>query len=130
MIFLDTSAVYALASTADPNHTVAVRMFARLLEADETFLTHNYILVESFALLQSRLGLPAAIAFERDSHAFEIEWIDLPTHAAAASRWIARKQAVSFVDEVSFLVMQRRAIETAMAFDRDFERAGFRLARS
>jgi predicted nucleic acid-binding protein len=33
------------------------------------------------------------------------------------------------VDAVSFVVMQQRGIEEALAFAPDFERAGFRLYR-
>jgi len=33
----------------------------RLLESGERLLTHNYVLVESLALLQARLGLAAAV---------------------------------------------------------------------
>ncbi|GEM_PF-5550155 len=31
MIFVDTSAIYALADVADPNHTIAVERFSRLV---------------------------------------------------------------------------------------------------
>jgi predicted nucleic acid-binding protein len=33
----------------------------------------------------------------------------------------------SFVDRVSFLIMRRRGVRVAFAFDAGFERAGFRL---
>jgi predicted nucleic acid-binding protein len=33
------------------------------------------------------------------------------------------------VDAVSFVLMEERGIETAFAFDSDFEEAGFRLLR-
>ena len=56
MIFLDTSAIYALADRDDPNHSQAAAAFRRLLEDGEEALVHSYILVESAALLQRRLG--------------------------------------------------------------------------
>ena len=56
MIFLDTSAIYALADKADPNHADAYKKFDLALKAGEIFLLHNYVLVESAALLQARLG--------------------------------------------------------------------------
>ena len=37
------------------------------------------------------------------------------------------KRRVSFVDQVSFLVMRSRGVETTLAFDSDFEEEGFRL---
>ncbi len=129
MIFLDTSAIYALADRADPRHAQAVAGFEKLLGAGETFLTHNYVLVESLALLQNRLGTAAAIRFARDSAGFEIVWVDRPLHEEAARRLArAGKRRVSFVDHVSFAVMRSRSIETVFAFDPDFAEEGFRLA--
>lgn len=61
MIFLDTSVVYALADEGDPNHKRAKELFGRALEVDEDLLIHNYILVESAALLQNRLRLDQAL---------------------------------------------------------------------
>jgi len=57
VIFLDTSAVYALADKADPHHVAACTEFDLALRSGETFLLHNYILVESVALLQTILSV-------------------------------------------------------------------------
>lgn len=127
MIFLDTSAIYALASRNDPNHAAARRKFSAILTSETPIITHNYVLVEALALLQHRLGLASAARFERESRAFDIEWITPETHAEAARRWALGTRKVSFVDEVSFLVMQLRGVPTAFAFDDDFEDAGFDL---
>jgi predicted nucleic acid-binding protein len=40
---------------------------------------------------------------------------------------VASRRQVSLVDLVSFEVMRREGIDTAFAFDRDFERAGFQV---
>jgi uncharacterized protein len=127
VILIDTSAIYALASRSDPNHAVARRKFSAILTSEVSIATHNYVLVEALALLQHRLGLAAAARFERESRAFDIEWITPETHAEAARRWALGTRTVSFVDEVSFLVMQLRGIRTAFAFDGDFADAGFDL---
>ena len=52
--------------------------------------------------------------------------MDPKLHEAAVSAFLAARGALSLVDCVSFEVMRRLAIPTAFAFDRDFERAGFR----
>jgi len=128
MIFLDTSAVYALADAADPNHGRATDQLRRALEVGEGILTHNYILVESMALIQKRLGLGAATHFARDVKTFDVTWIDEATHDEAVTRLRnSGKRGISLVDEVSFLVMRKRGIRTALAFDPDFVTAGFRL---
>ena len=128
MIFLDTSAIYALADRGDPRNEVAMERFQVLLQSREGMLTHNYVLVESMALIQHRLGLTASLKLARDSEAFEIEWVDKTLHdEAVRSLARSRKRQVSLVDQVSFLVMRSRGIETALAFDQDFIVEGFQL---
>lgn len=128
MIFLDTSAIYAMADREDPRHELAKELFQALLEVGEEILTHNYVLVEAMALIQSRLGLEAAMKLARDSRALDIEWVNQATHEEAV-RILGRlgKRQVSLVDQVSFLVMRRRGVRTALAFDPDFEAEGFQL---
>jgi predicted nucleic acid-binding protein len=128
MTFVDTSAIYAWADTDDPNHRTAVRRLQTLLDRRDELLTHNYVLVESFALLQARLGLTAALKLTKDSAVFVIDWVDEDLHAAGL-RELERQNVrrVSLVDHVSFLVMRRRNVSTAFAFDPDFASAGFRL---
>ena len=127
MIFLDTSAIYALASRSDVNHAFAKQKFAEIVASNTPVVTHNYVLVEALSLLQHRLGLTAAARFESESRWFDVEWITAEAHAEAARRWSLGSRQVSFVDQVSFLVMQLRGMKTAFAFDDDFEDAGFRL---
>lgn len=128
MIFLDTSAIYAMADRNDPNHERATEGLQGILDAGEEILTHNYVLVESMALLQNRLGTQAAIHLARDARSFRIEWVDEATHKEAVRRLTREaKRRASFVDMVSFLVMRRRGARTALAFDPDFEREGFQL---
>jgi predicted nucleic acid-binding protein len=128
MTFVDTSAIYAWADAADPNHQAAVRRLGGLLDAEEELLTHNYVLVESMALLQSRLGRGAALKLAADTDSFLVEWVDEELHhAAIVGLRQARRRKVSLVDHVSFLVMRRRGVTTAFAFDADFVSAGFQL---
>ena len=128
MTFLDTSAIYALADRADPNHQQAVEQLAILLAQEERLLTHNYVLVESVALIQHRLGLPAALQLAGDAATFEMEWVTAQTHSLALRQLRAsRRHQVSLVDSVSFVVMKARGVSMAFAFDRHFEQAGFRL---
>lgn len=128
MIFLDTSAVYALADKADPNHASALEKFAHVLSAGELVCLHNYILVESAALLQARLGLRVALQFLKEAKAFQIEWVAPVLHGKALQE-LERigKRGVSFVDCLSFLVMRERGIKKVLAFDPDFTDQGFML---
>lgn len=128
MTFVDTSAIYAWADAADPNHGTAVRALQALLERGEELLTHNYVLVESMALLQARLGLSAARKLAADARTFAVEWVDDELHAAGVSALEASgRRRLSLVDHISFLVMRRRRVHTAFAFDPDFTAEGFQL---
>lgn len=131
MIFVDTSAIYALADRADANHARAVTCFAELLASGATLLTHSYVLVEATTLLQRRLGLAVALRFADEVRAFEIEWVTQSQHEAALEMLRhSGKRRVSLVDEVSFLVMAGRGVRAAFAFDDDFTARGFEsLAR-
>ena len=127
MIFVDTSAVFALASARDLKHYAARRQFDALLRTRRRLLTHNYVLSESMALLRGRLGWEAALAFASEARAFEVEWVDESLHDTAVAALRTAPRTVSLVDQMSFLVMRRRGIDEAFAFDRHFSAAGFRL---
>lgn len=128
MIFLDTSALYALADRADLHHVTARRLFGALTSANETLFTHNYILVECAALMQRRLGLAVAIAFLNDMKGFLVVWVDQTLHAKALTDFArSTKRKISFVDCVSFTLMRERDSHTTFAFDGDFVKAGFAL---
>jgi predicted nucleic acid-binding protein len=126
MIFLDTSAIYALADKADPNHAVAYKKFDLASKSGETFLLHNYILVECAALLQARLGLQSALLFLEDAQAFEVEWVDLALHQEAVKELEKiGNRGISLVDCTSFVVMKHKGVKKALSFDPDFHDQGF-----
>ncbi|TSC78193.1 MAG: putative nucleic acid-binding protein, contains PIN domain [Parcubacteria group bacterium Gr01-1014_29] len=128
MIFLDTSLFYALADKKDTHHTRAKRMFKDLLEKREEWCTHNYIIVETSALIHRRLGFDPAKRFLQESLLFPLVWIDESMHSEAAEYFSRRtRQNISFVDCMSFLLMKQRGITTALAFDADFSKEGFRV---
>jgi len=78
---------------------------------DMGFLLHNYIVVESAVLLQSRLGLGPALRFLKESENFRIHWVTAQDH-----RWAVRlleersKRDLSFVDYLGFLVMREHKV--------------------
>ena len=128
MILLDTSAIYALADKSDPNHAAAYKKFDLASKSGETFLVYNYVLVESAALLQTRLGLPSALLFLEDAQAFEVEWVDLELHQEAVKELKKiGKRGISLVDCTSFIVMRGRDVKKAFAFDPDFHDQGFMM---
>lgn len=126
LIFLDTSAIYALADASDPNHVKALRLFGDGLR--EGYLCHDYVLLESTALLQRRLGLEPALRFCRQVSHFRVVWVDgeLYEEAVQLLETLANRQ-ISLVDCMSFVVMRRHRLVRALAFDLHFTRQGFRL---
>ena len=126
MIFLDTSAVYALADERDANHDNAVDLFTKALHSAEELLVHNYVLVESAALLQRRLGLSSVIRFLEDARSFKVHWIKEEDHDNASALLNQRsRRGLSLVDCMSFVVMRNYGVQDSLAFDSDFEREGF-----
>jgi predicted nucleic acid-binding protein len=128
MIFVDTSAIYALADRGDPNHETARERLRELLAQGEELLTHNYVLVEAISLVQRRLGAAPALRLATSSSQFVIEWVTEELHQEAVRRLAkAARRRLSLIDLTSFLVMRKRGVKTAFAFDDDFVREGFLL---
>lgn len=126
-VFIDTSALYAILDVEDPNHERATTAFSALV-GDQSAFTHNYIHVEAEQLIRRRLGAVAARRLlEELLPAIETVWIDEQLHEAAVSALKNHGRAASLVDQVSFFVMRAVGAETALAFDVDFIRAGFRF---
>lgn len=126
-VFVDTSHLYALLDEDDANHRTAVRTWRQALD-DEPLVTHAYVVIETSALVQRRLGMAAATHLHRALlPAVSLIAVDEPTHARAVERWLTTAaRQLSLVDITSFVVMADRGISAALAFDRDFEGAGFR----
>ena len=125
---VDTSALLACLDAADSHHRTAVDWLSGPgHDAAETLLTHNYVVVESTALVQRRLGLRAVrVLLEDLVRTLDVEFVDQSLHGAATSALLASGGGgPSLVDHVSFELMRRRRIPQAFAFDRDFRAAGF-----
>jgi len=63
-VFIDTSAFLAILNHADQNHVSAKAFWTELIQNEERIICTNYILVESFALIQHRLGMTAVRAYQ------------------------------------------------------------------
>jgi predicted nucleic acid-binding protein len=128
-IFIDTSAFYALLDRDDENHRKAKNTWADLLKNDNTLITSNYVLVETFALLQHRLGIEAIRGFQNDILPLvNIEFVISEIHRSGVSALLsASRRNLSLVDCVSFEMMRTLEIRTAFAFDPHFKEQGFNM---
>jgi predicted nucleic acid-binding protein len=128
-LFVDTSAILALLNADDSEHRNAHSHWMRWIEAGASFETHNYLVVESHALVQSRLGMDAVDGLESAIlPLLTVHWVDLPLHQAAVQLLLgANRRTLSLVDCTSFVLMGQTGIDTAFAFDQHFAEQGFRL---
>jgi predicted nucleic acid-binding protein len=126
-IFIDTSAFYALLDGNDAHHKKAKEAWVEVLGPENNPVTTNYVLVESFALIQSRLGRDALQGFQNDIlPLISVEWIGENVQARAVSALLAAsKKSLSLVDCVSFEVIRQLGISRVFCFDPHFSEQGF-----
>jgi len=126
-VFLDTSALLAVLDADDQFHPRARRAWADLINRAEDLVCTNYILVETFALAQHRLGLEAVRSLVEDIlPLLRVHWIGEAEHGAGVAALLtAGRRQLSLVDCTSFIVMRQLRLRTAFAFDSDFATQGF-----
>ena len=127
MIFVDTSAFLAMLSAGDLNHQRASLCWRNLLEERQALFTNNYVIVESLAIIQKRLGLEKVRQFQENIMSLlEIEWVIEPQHNTAIDTVLTtNRRDLSLVDCVSFETMRCLGIETVFTFDGHFREQGF-----
>lgn len=94
-----------------------------------TSFSTNYVLLETVALVQRRLGMEAVRTLEEDILPLvRVIWVAEGHHRAGmAALLTAGRRDLSLVDCVSFLIMRASAIRRVFAFDDDFRRQGFEV---
>jgi predicted nucleic acid-binding protein len=129
-IFADTSGFFALLVENDYMSLRAKDNFVYFAENNVHLVTSQFVLVETIALLQSRIGLAPVNDFNsKILPLLEIVWTDHNWYTKAMQRLLTQdKRNVSLVDCLSFEIMDYFQIEYAFAFDRHFEQNGFILA--
>jgi uncharacterized protein len=132
VIFVDSSFWIALTHTRDHNRQVAEELFR--MHSRESLLTTNLVAGETWTFLRRRDGHRIAVGFLDDlerSPRVRVERIDEALEREAWA-WLRRhdERRYSFVDATSFALMRSRQIRDALAFDGDFEAAGYRELRA
>jgi len=126
-VFVDTSGLVAMLDADEARHPEAAVQWRQLVEADEHLVATNYVLLETFALVQRRLGLDAVRLLVRDVvPLLDVEWVSEERHDAAVAVLVAaNRRSLSLVDCASFETMRRRGLNQAFAFDQHFVEQGF-----
>jgi predicted nucleic acid-binding protein len=128
-IFVDTSIFLAVLDAKDKKHTEAKHYWEKILNSGDVLICHNYILLETSALVLRRLGMEAVQAFEQDIiPILRMFWVTREVHQAAISaQLMANKRSLSLVDCVSFEVMRRTGVRKAFTLDRHFQDYGYEI---
>lgn len=125
-VFIDTSALYALLDSDDAEHGAATEYLVELADTVTELVSHDYVVVETTALVQHRLGMRSVRRLH--NHVLPAVAVrSVPPEArdvAVAALLAAEQRRVSLVDRVSFELMRRWELQTAFAFDDDFDRQG------
>jgi predicted nucleic acid-binding protein len=124
---IDSSAFFAAAYSPDRRNQRAKSL---LQEADRR-LTTDHVVVETWLLLNSRVGRYSAERFWQAVRggAAEVEEVTAADLEAAWAIGLAfPDQSFSIVDRTSFAVMERLGVTRALSFDDDF--AVYRYGRS
>lgn len=130
-VFVDTSGFYALLDASDPFHAEARTLFHQAGESAWALLTTNYVVQESWALIQNRLGWAALEAWHDQvlPHC-RVIWVDETSHRMGEARCFqARERRLSLTDCISLEIMRARGLREAIARDEHFAKAGIRAPR-
>lgn len=120
-VFLDTSGLYAVFDRDDGNHSKAKAAWVGWLRGGTVFLTNNYVLLETAALLQHRIGVAAVRALREDVMALvHVDWISEERHRAGVEAVLAAARK-----KLSLVAMRHSGVRTAFCFDPHFREQGF-----
>jgi predicted nucleic acid-binding protein len=127
-LFIDTSAWYEL---FDAGSSVHDDVAGALDASDRPVITTTYVLAELSALMVRRLTHSHAAragAFIRTSPDVTVVHPDIADESAAWRLFVERSdKRYSLTDCVSFVIMRRLKLSTALALDRHFPQEGFEL---
>ena len=132
LIFVDTSAWYALAVADDINHAPAIDFF-RVLSSGEfgKMITTDYILAETYTLLRIKKGIEPVRRFAESvakSPNVKTLWISENDFSFSLEKLLRfNDKMLSFVDCSSAVVMDSLGMTDVFAFDSDFHSLGYKL---
>ena len=121
-LFLDTSFILALEDADDQHHREAAGYWRAYHEQPQPLVSTSYVFDETLTVIRKRLDHARAMAVARrlrTSPLMTFVPVDLPDFEAGLA-WFERyhDKDFSFTDCVSFAVMKRLELSTALTFDR------------
>jgi predicted nucleic acid-binding protein len=122
-VFVDTSAFYALTNPGDADHEAAMGILAEFDSQLAGLRTTSFVMAETYGLVLQRVGAWKARAFLaslRRSRTEVVSVSDADLLRAEAILYHYDDQDFSYVDAVSFAIIERLRIRRAFAFDQHF----------
>ena len=130
-VFVDSGAWIALALTRDPLHARARESWEQLTETGARLHTSVPVVLETFTFLDRHAMRDVALAWKDSLDSLKTLRVlsCAPADMKEAWKYFARTDLhkLSAVDATSFVLMARRGIRFAFAFDHHFASVGFRL---
>ena len=127
--FLDTGFLIALEAADDQHHASAIAAWREIGKARVKFVTTSYVFEEATTFFNCRGHHATAIKIGEallGSQIVTLVHVDEPVFAEAWREFVHHSdKRYSLTDCVSFVVMKRRRIGQALAFDKHFTQAGF-----
>jgi predicted nucleic acid-binding protein len=128
-IFLDTSALFAMASRGETWHLQSRDAFEGLTRAGSRFVTTELVLGELHALALTRVG-PEHAAGLVERLGASARLLAVPADATLRERGLSLLRtrpgrSYSLTDATSFVVMRDLGIDTAFTLDSDFAAEGY-----
>ncbi len=105
--------------------------FNYFAENNAQLVTSSFVLVETTALLQRRIGLmPVNDFYAKIFPLLEVVWVNDNWYAKGMQRLLTQSNwDITLVDYISFEIMEALEIKWAFAFDKHFEENGFAIFR-
>lgn len=128
-VFIDTSAFYAIIDRSDLFHEPSGEAWSLLLQTERCLITSNYVILETTALLQNRIGQKAALIFNNDIlRVVDVHWITQIIHESSIELWKNQgRRNLSLVDCSSFILMGQTQCSEAFSMDKHFTDQGYAL---
>lgn len=128
-VFVDTSAFLALLDADDAGHPAVRESWEALVREEAGLWSTSYVLVETCALVQNRLGMEALRLFDEDVlPVVAIHWVGETDHEAGMSAVLAvNRKKLSLVDCVSFAAMRAAGTRRALTVGSHFREQGFEV---
>lgn len=129
-MFLDTSYIIALEVADDQHHETALKYWMKLITSLPPLVTTSYIFDEIVTFFNSRNRHAKAVEVGNrlmKSSSVQLVHVD---DSLFFDAWRYFRQysdkSYSLTDCISFVLMERFKIQTALAFDKHFNQAGFK----